>query len=373
MSNQPAFVAPRRRRPGAPGPGARHLQRPASPTCTDAPHRLRRPAGTSSLRCLLPFVRVHTDTVARRAQEAAQLELWLVAGPGRYETTPTRPDCWRLLPGAKFELLLRNHHGSLEVGTSTHPIPCIFVCRARPHRRQHDAAAPPADARRVRPADLAAMDDGIANGTWQPRPATPGAAGAVHRAARGLFAAPPAPLHRHAPEHFQNFVLFTNYQFYIDEFVRLGHERWQTRQRDYIAFVEPGNVVTRRTRSLPRNRATNWAPAAAPAANARLPPGAATTAGITMVNIGVGPANAKTITDHIAVLRAARLDDAGPLRRPAQHQAARRLRAGPRLRARRPRARRGTAAVGADSRAGRNAAGAGAGGGRRHPAARATS
>jgi AMP nucleosidase len=25
--------------------------------------------------------------------------------------------------------------------------------------------------------------------------------------------------------------------------------------------------------------------------------------GITMVNIGVGPANAKTITDHIAVLR----------------------------------------------------------------------
>ena len=26
-------------------------------------------------------------------------------------------------------------------------------------------------------------------------------------------------------------------------------------------------------------------------------------AGITMVNIGVGPANAKTITDHIAVLR----------------------------------------------------------------------
>jgi AMP nucleosidase len=25
------------------------------------------------------------------------------------------------------------------------------------------------------------------------------------------------------PEHFQNFVLFTNYQFYIDEFIKLGH------------------------------------------------------------------------------------------------------------------------------------------------------
>ena len=27
-----------------------------------------------------------------------------------------------------------------------------------------------------------------------------------------------------SPRAFQNFVLFTNYQFYIDEFVRLGHE-----------------------------------------------------------------------------------------------------------------------------------------------------
>ena len=26
-----------------------------------------------------------------------------------------------------------------------------------------------------------------------------------------------------SPRAFQNFVLFTNYQFYIDEFVRLGH------------------------------------------------------------------------------------------------------------------------------------------------------
>jgi AMP nucleosidase len=31
-----------------------------------------------------------------------------------------------------------------------------------------------------------------------------------------------------APEHFQNFVLFTNYQFYIDEFIRLGHQLMQS-------------------------------------------------------------------------------------------------------------------------------------------------
>src|SRR5205809_1026581 len=49
-----------------------------------------------------------------------------------------------------------------------------------------------------------------------------------------------------APDWFQNFVLFTNYQFYIDEFVKLGHEEMSRPDSEYLAFVEPGNVVTRR-------------------------------------------------------------------------------------------------------------------------------
>jgi AMP nucleosidase len=95
--------------------------------------------------------------------------------------------------------------------------------------------------------DLAAMDDGIANGTHQPARARRSRCRAVHRAARGLFAAPPAPLHGTAPEHFQNFVLFTNYQFYIDEFIAWATLKWPSPASEYIAFVEPGNVVTRRT------------------------------------------------------------------------------------------------------------------------------
>jgi AMP nucleosidase len=98
------------------------------------------------------------------------------------------------------------------------------------------------------------------------------------------------------PEHFQNFVLFTNYQFYIDEFVRLGREAMARGGDGYAAFVEPGNVVT-----TPEGSSGNPPP--------RLPQMPAyhlvrpDHSGITMVNIGVGPANAKTITDHIAVLR----------------------------------------------------------------------
>jgi AMP nucleosidase len=106
-----------------------------------------------------------------------------------------------------------------------------------------------------------------------------------------------------APEHFQNYVLFTNYQFYIDEFVRLGHELMADEAGEYVAFVEPGNVLTRRT-GLPAEPGDELG-----APPPRLPQMPAYHlkrhghSGITMVNIGVGPSNAKTITDHIAVLR----------------------------------------------------------------------
>jgi AMP nucleosidase len=151
--------------------------------------------------------------------------------------------------------------------------------------------------------DLAAMDDGIANGTHQPAPGEP--------QPLALFTAPRVDysLHRlrhytgSVPEHFQNFVLFTNYQFYIDEFIKLGHALMADPASDYEAFVEPGNVITRRVGSPARPGDELGAPPPRlpqmPAYHLMRPDGG----GITMVNIGVGPSNAKTITDHIAVLR----------------------------------------------------------------------
>src|SRR5574340_1410452 len=71
----------------------------------------------------------------------------------------------------------------------------------------------------------------------------------------------------------------------------------------YEAFVEPGNVVTRRAGLAPEPEDARGA------SPPRLPQMPAyhlvrgDRAGITMVNMGVGPANAKTISDHVAVLR----------------------------------------------------------------------
>ena len=98
-------------------------------------------------------------------------------------------------------------------------------------------------------------------------------------------------------------MLFTNYQFYIDEFVRLGHAEMAKPDSEYIAFIEPGNVVTRRT-GLPAQAGDELG--TQPPRLPQMPAYhlvRADRSGITMVNIGVGPANAKTITDHIAVLR----------------------------------------------------------------------
>ena len=103
-----------------------------------------------------------------------------------------------------------------------------------------------------------------------------------------------------APEHFQRSVLFTNYQRCVDEFV--DYDRAQiTESAEYVSFVEPGNVITPNP-ALSTQKATGEAPKHLP----QMPAYHLTRkdrAGVTLINIGVSPSNAKTITDHLAVLR----------------------------------------------------------------------
>jgi AMP nucleosidase len=260
---------------------------------------------SNRIRAFYPMVRIHTDTVLRSGlPDSARLSYGFVAGPGRYETTLTRPDLFHEYYLEQFRLLLQNHDVELEIGTSTQPIPVHFSFAEHDHvegsmnlqRRMlmRDRFDLP---------DLAAMDDGIANGTYAPKPGEP--------QPLSLFTAPRVDYSLHrlrhytgtGPEHFQNFVLFTNYQFYIDEFIALGHAEMAKPDSEYTAFVEPGNVITRRVGlDAEPNDAYGKAPPRLPQMPAYHLMRANRT-GITMVNIGVGPANAKNITDHIAVLR----------------------------------------------------------------------
>ena len=103
------------------------------------------------------------------------------------------------------------------------------------------------------------------------------------------------------PEHLQRYILFTNYHRYVDEFVRWAVAELAQEGTPYTGLSAPGGVfVTRDTpEAAARVAAGSWRRHQMPAYHLVAPNGA----GISLVNIGVGPSNAKTICDHLAVLR----------------------------------------------------------------------
>ena len=220
--------------------------------------------------------------------------------PGLFTTTITRPDLFESYLVEQLKLIMRNHGVSVTVSESSTPIPLHFAFLEGTHV---DAAVAERIQRPIRDLfdvpDLDGTDDHIANGTFEILPGEPRPL-AVFTAQRIDYS-----LHRLAhytattPQHFQNFVLFTNYQFYIDEFVVLARELMAKGGGGYTEFVEPGGVVTKAGESAPSDGNPPPRLPQMPAYHLKK----AGHGGITMVNIGVGPSNAKTITDHVAVLR----------------------------------------------------------------------
>jgi AMP nucleosidase len=252
-----------------------------------------RPA--NHVRAFYPYVAV---TIPGYPQIDSRLSYGFLGQPGRYSTTITRPDIFESYLTQQLSLILANHECPIEVGYSDVPMPVHFAFPVGMHVEGavggdfdtwlRDAFDVP---------DLAVMDDAIVNGNTLP------VTGAEPLA---YFTAPRTDysLQRLAhytgtqPDHFQNFVLFTNYQFYIDAFITHGRKLMAESAPGYEAFVEPGNIITQSGEESGTGTPLPRMPQMA--AYHLKAPGHA---GITMVNIGVGPSNAKTITDHIAVLR----------------------------------------------------------------------
>jgi len=217
---------------------------------------------------------------------------------GLYGTTLTRPDLFGGYYRNQLELLLRYHRQPVMVGTSARQIPLTFVI-------EHATADISADDIRDMQAtftlpDLAQIDDSIANGTFQPAPGNPYPLALFSAARVDLGLVRLGHYTATHPEHFQRFVLFTNYQRYVDAFVALARAEIEHGD-EYEAFVEPGDVVT------PNKRLSDAEPSGEPVEHLPQMPAyhlkRKDRLGITLVNIGVGPSNARTITDHIAVLR----------------------------------------------------------------------
>ena len=227
----------------------------------------------------------------------ARLSWGVLLEAGTYGTTLTRPDLFARYYEEQISYLLKHHEVPVHVGVSNRPIPLPFVIE------ESVTDITEADLRALQAhfslPDLSATDDSIANGTFVAAPGEPRPL-ALFTAERVDYSL--ARLHHYtgtSPTHFQNFVLLTNYQRYVDEFIGLGRDL--VGKDGYTGFVAPGNMMlpaTPRASGGPEPQSPRYLPQM-PAYHLQREDND----GITLVNIGVGPSNAKTITDHIAVLR----------------------------------------------------------------------
>jgi AMP nucleosidase len=245
-------------------------------------------------RAFYPEIRLTTTT---HAKMDSRLSFGHVAEPGIYATTVTRPDLFQSYLEQQIDLLLKSHGVPVVIGTSDTVIPVHFAVA-------NDAGVTvPQDGSmefnlrdNFDVPDLSTTHDAIVNGAGftypdGARPLAPFTAQRIDYSLARL-----AHYTATAPEHFQNHVLFTNYQFYVEEFEAFARKMLADPASGYTSFVSTGNVEI----------TTHDAPLPVPAKLPQMPTyhlKRAKGAGITLVNIGVGPSNAKTATDHIAVLR----------------------------------------------------------------------
>jgi AMP nucleosidase len=245
-------------------------------------------------RAFYPEIRIVTTS---HAKVDSRLSFGHVARPGTHATTITRPDLFRHYLEQQIGLLIQNHEVPVQIGVSDTPIPVHFAVANDPAMTVPQDGAATFTLRDVFDVpDLNTMNDDIVNGTYKlpPDGTEPLAAFTAQRVDYSL--ARLAHYTATDPVHFQNHVLFTNYQFYVSEFEAYARKVLADPDSGYVSFVSTGNVeITEPDTPL---SLVDKVPQM-PAYHLKRADGS----GITLVNIGVGPSNAKTATDHIAVLR----------------------------------------------------------------------
>ncbi len=244
-------------------------------------------------RAFYPEVRFQTLTYA---QVDSRLSFGHVSSPGRYAATITRPDLFRNYLTQQIGLLIENHDQPVSIAFSDTPIPVHFAVSGDVASSIPQEGAADFTLRDIFDVpDLSTTNDDIVNGTYvAPDDVGPLAPFTAQRIDYSL--ARLAHYTATDPVHFQNYILFTNYQFYVTEFEDYAREQLDDPGSGYTSFVSTGNAeITNGSAPLPESPKMPQMPTY----HLKRADGS----GITLVNIGVGPSNAKTATDHIAVLR----------------------------------------------------------------------
>ncbi|QIQ85879.1 AMP nucleosidase [Erythrobacter sp.] len=227
-----------------------------------------------------------------RARAFGRLEM-----AGTYTTTITRPDLFAPYLKEQLELIAAEYEITVTVGRSRQEIPFPYVLDGDAGAAMV-GIAPQEIAQYFPSTDLALIGDELADGIeFDEERDMPLSLFDALRTDYSLARLAHYTGTRVAD--FQDFILFTNYHRYVDEFVNWGAK--QIGKDGYTALTGAGglHITDPAENAQGQLSDTAWRRHQMPAYHLmredRL--------GITLVNIGVGPSNAKTICDHLAVLR----------------------------------------------------------------------
>ncbi len=217
---------------------------------------------------------------------------------GTFRTTFTKPDLFAEYIGEQLDLLVEQYELDISVGRSSQEIPFPYVMDGSADL-ELGTISPNELARYFPTTELADIGDEIADGLLRVR-GNSSSPLALFDGLRTDFSLARLRHYTGAPaEHVQHYILFTNYHRYVDEFVSWACK--QVGNGRYTALSGAGGLyVDTPTDSAAQLVAdSTWRRHQMPAYHLIAPD----RSGITLVNIGVGPSNAKTICDHLAVLR----------------------------------------------------------------------
>ena len=217
---------------------------------------------------------------------------------GTFRTTFTKPELFAEYIGEQLDLLIEQYELEISVGRSKQEIPFPYVLDGSADL-ELGTISPNELARYFPTTELADIGDEIADGLLRIK-GNGNSPLALFDGLRTDFSLARLRHYTGAPaEHVQHYILFTNYHRYVDEFVSWACK--QVGNGRYTALSGAGGLyVDQPTDNAAQLVAdSTWRRHQMPAYHLIAPD----RSGITLVNIGVGPSNAKTICDHLAVLR----------------------------------------------------------------------